>query len=492
MVIQSTFKLIGSLPLELQQLIITESLKSCRVIDVLEYILECGEGHFDLFGNLYEWVLEKDRIYFKLYDSSLAYVDINQEKEWGKLVKELCHLSKISIIVKDANHKALPTLLTHCEKIHWHCNDSNDLVPFIKQLRKLHLEHLVDKIEINDKVLQNNFNFIVGILNGHWINHLKLIKINIDNSNFLDVINQIENSLKVKYLPSPPPEGNGSRVLSNVKLIFATTYSLNPQTDADLKLMKKIKELNSKNSINLKILFNVTVSSIAVLCDFWDFIDVTSIYKLIIQNSTGSMLDSYCLNNKDIHRLKNCKVMIIYAGKISKDWLSSCIPRSVQKLSLIYLQYISNGYIKNGYSYYGSFDSLVNLNTHKNVGSWEVPSHLNEINLFCRSKVPNLEYLLANTDWSNSDVRGFSFQYYTDFTMGNVIDAIHVSIPATLEQFDLMNYSSKVELLCDRIPKSLIGKKVLFGGKCQGGERLQDRFLNSVELVNTSRRLTPF
>lgn len=445
---------VQELPLELLERIFVESIKTCRPCDVLNALVAMpihGSTLPSSFMSIYSLVIEMDRVYLRIQRPGLTYIDL--KTEWWKLE----HLAilfaqsnfKIRYLIiqnvsSDLSVKAFHLLQHLASHIKYEHQMNNSLKGFIDLIKVTNSHNKVSIIEANEINFLDDWPLLVPILNRKIFHNVKIVHLWMYSESIRDVLQTIN----YQSIGSP-----------HIKL--STTLSLNPLVEKDMDMIRFLAEAKTKFH-NLSIYYTLTIPTLDSLNEIWHELDLKSITKLVLQNTCSRF--QYCYLNKNLNQLVNCRSYCIYVNGISTDYLNKYIPRSVNKMTLIFKQY--------------------NKTPHQH---WIVPANITELNLFSRGPVLEMEQLLTDIDWTQSNVRGLSLEYQYNTRM---LDRnIHISLPNTLEQLDVNFFSESLTLICDELPPILVREKRLQCGSQVKGVELVDKSGQRVELVPSTKRM---
>lgn len=444
---------VSELPLEILERIFIESIRTCRACDVLDALVAIpavGSGLPSCFMSIYSLVIEMDRVYLRIQRPGLSYIDL--KTEWWKLehLVKLFSMSKFKIryliiqnVTTDLSVRAFRLLEPLASRIKYEHQLENSLPRFIEIVLQSNAQDKVSKIEANEVNFLIDWPLIVSILNRRVFKNVQTVHLWMYSESIKDVLNSIHQSAD-----SP-----------DIKI--STTLSLNPLVEKDMKMITFLTEAKSKFH-NLSIYYTLTIPTLDSLNDVWCDLDLKSVTKLVLQNTCSRF--QWCYLNKNLNQLINCRSFCIYVNGISTDYLNKYIPRSVNKMTLIFKQY--------------------NKTPHQH---WLVPTNITELNLFSRGPVLEMEQLLTDIDWSQSNVRGLSLEYQYNTRM---LDRnLHISLPNTLEQLDVNFFSENLTLICDEFPPILMREKRLMCGSQVKGVELIDKRGARVELVPSIKRM---
>lgn len=441
---------IAQLPWEIQECVLVEWLRRCRACDVLDAMLELQGPLPACVVGLYSLVVETGRVYLRLQRPGLAYIDLGTE--WTKLEKLVALLARSPgmvrwLVVQDAishlSMRAFALLEPLALSIKYEHQLGGTLGGFVDLVRAVGCEDKVRTIEANEINFANDWPLVSRVLTGRLfrrVHRVHLLMYSDAIRQVLDTITQDENSPQV---------------------VVSTTLSLNPLVPSDMSMISFLKRAKSEFH-NLQINYTLTVPTLDSMEDVWDQLDFSSVTKLVLQNTCARFHYSFLKGSLD--RFTRCSSLCIYVNSISTEYLNRHLPKSVSKLTLIFREFVGSS-----------------------TERWVVPGNVGELNLFSRGSVMDLEQLLRDMDWTQSNVRGLSLEY--QYNTRSLDRTLHITLPETLEQLDVSSFSESMTLICAALPPILAQEGKLKCGAQTPGLVLVGSGGESVQLVSSTKRM---
>lgn len=382
----------------------------------------------------------------------LTFLDL--KTQWNKLdhLVSLFRASEVKIkvlvvqnLASDLSLRAFQLLepIVQCVKYEHQLNST--LKMFVQLVHRARCEDKVTHIEANEVSFQHDWPYIIQILERKIFPNVKGVHLWMYSESIQDVFKLVKGPLKSPHAP---------------KLKISTTLSLNPLVDEDMAMIQYLGKTRRQFS-NVSVFYTLTVPNLDSLNDIWTQLDLPCISKLVLQNTCARF--QWCYLKHNLNLLTNCQSLCLYVHGVSTDYLNKYIPLHVNKMTLIFKQFINTPQLK-----------------------WKVPNHLTELNLFSRGSVCEMESLLHDMDWSDSNVRGLSLEYQYNTRM---LDRnLHVTLPNTLEQLDVNFFSNSITLICDELPPLLDHGKLLCGSQIND-VCLVDRQGKKANLVSSAKRM---